>query len=199
MKSIKRKKSAWFVHVYESRRKHRATGGGRRRKRKGKEKWTVCLYGLWDPLPPCSSSFSADDSPTRREGHSSMSLFSYSWWRVCKSMWRANEQESRARFGLWEDERHRFKTLNLRTAFYLTLSEQINSISKALGLHIQKPTSFPFGSLFRNNSLTTAQITASRRKHSPIAASRSGRQQPRVRPFISTGTQARNRLLASAC
>lgn len=40
------------------------------------------------------------------------SLVSYSWWRVCKSIWRANEQESRARLGLWKEGRERFKILN---------------------------------------------------------------------------------------
>ena len=152
---------------------------------------------------PCSSEFSADNSPMRREGHSSTSLVSYSWWSVCKSMWRANEQESRARFGLWKEERDRFKILNLRTALYLTLNEQINTISNALGLHAQKPTSFPLGYLFCNHSLIAAWITAS---HSELAVenslsfaeSESGRQQPRIRTFISMGTKISNRLLISA-
>lgn len=63
----------------------------------GEKKRTACLYGLWDPLPLCSSEFSAEGSPMGKEGRAA--LISYSWWRVCKSMWRANEQESRARLG----------------------------------------------------------------------------------------------------
>lgn len=78
-------------------------------KEKKKKKDSICLYGLWDPLPLCSSEVSADDSPMRKKG---TSLVSYSWWRVCKSMWRANEQESRARLGLWKEGRERFKILN---------------------------------------------------------------------------------------
>lgn len=61
-----------------------------------KKKKTAHLRGLRDLLPLCSSEFSAEDSPAGREGHISAS---HSWWRVCKSMWRAKEQESRARFG----------------------------------------------------------------------------------------------------
>jgi len=110
MSSRKKKNtSVGFVQVYESRRKDRPPTGGekkkKKKKRKKKKERTAGLYGLWDPLPPRSSEFSADNSPMRREGHSSTSLVSYSWWRVSKSMWRANEQESRARFGLWKEKR----------------------------------------------------------------------------------------------
>lgn len=79
-------------------------------------------------------------------------------------MWRANEHESRARFGLWKEERQRererFKILNLRMALCLPLTEQINTISNALGMYAPKPTYFALSYLFQNHSIIAAQITA---------------------------------------
>lgn len=40
--------------------------------------------------------------------------------------------------------RERFKTLSFRTALYLTLNEQINTISNTLGLHAQRPEVYIF-------------------------------------------------------
>lgn len=75
-------------------------------------------------------------------GEGRATLVCYSWWSVCKSMWRAKEQESRARLGLWKEGRERFKILNLRMALCLPLTKQINTVSNALDVYAPKPTDF---------------------------------------------------------
>lgn len=120
----------------------------------------------------------------RKEGH----VLSHSWWRVCKSMWRANEQESRARLGLWKEGRETFKILNLRMAFCLPLTEQINTISNASGMYVPKPTNFALSYLFQNiPSLLPRSLLAIQSLLWKTLSweSKSGRQWPRIRAFIS--------------
>lgn len=174
---IGKKKPAGFVHVYE---REGMTDllqgqGEEKEKKDSMSVWALESSSTMQLWVLCWRQFYEE------EGHSSTSLVSYSWWRVCKSVWRANAQDSNAQFGLRKEKRDRFKILNAKIqmlCIWLWKSKQTRfqthwaCMPKSLHLSSSVISSETIPSLLHRCLLPIQSFLC--KTHSPFAKSKSG-------------------------